>query len=67
VEALAKVSKDKNEFSKLIERYHPSKDLKEKNPEVDFDKVLKSAINTPPLKLKELKEQLKKKKETKKD
>jgi len=60
VEALAKVSKDKNEFSELIERYRPSKDLKQKTHEIEFDKALKTAINTPPLKLKDLKAKLKK-------
>jgi len=65
VEALAKASKDKNEFSKLIERYSFPKD-KQPIREVDFDKVLKTAINTPPLKLKNLKEKLKKEREEKK-
>jgi P63C domain len=65
VEALAKVSKDKNEFSELIERYHPSKGLKQKAHEIEFDKALKIAINTPPLKTKDLKKKLEKNREKK--
>ena len=73
VEALASISKTRTEFLRLIkEKYHPQQELlssetdNRQNQETDFDKVLKTAINTPPLKLKDLKEKLKKEREEKK-
>ncbi|CAG8690560.1 1014_t:CDS:2 [Ambispora leptoticha] len=74
VEALASISKTKEEFIRLMkekEKNQSRQNLtsekldKEENQEVDFDKILKNAINTPPLKLKDLKEKLKKDREKK--
>lgn len=73
VEAYAKISDTKEGFLKFVEKAYPfqqklsSKKLDEQQAqEVDFDKALKNAINTPPFKLKELKENLKKRTEEKK-
>ncbi|CAJ0866271.1 13983_t:CDS:10, partial [Entrophospora sp. SA101] len=70
VRTLAWVSgKDRNKFRRLVkerlqlERELPYIDVEamdDSKKETDFDKVLKTAINTPPLKLKDLKEKLKK-------
>jgi len=70
VEALASISKTKEEFLRLMkEKYHSQQKLlssetdNHQSQEANFDKDLKTAINTPPLKLKDLKEKLKKEQE----
>jgi hypothetical protein len=74
VEVLASISKTKEELPKLMEEQEKNQSRqkltskkidKEENRGADFDKALKSAINTPPLKLKDLKAKLKKDREKK--
>ena len=70
VEALASVSETRTEFLQLIEKKYQSHKVDmtdKKTQEIEFDKILRNAINTPPLTLKDLKEQLKKSREKKKE
>ncbi|WNE41002.1 MAG: hypothetical protein mread185_000459 [Mycoplasmataceae bacterium] len=61
ITALAKASENKEDFRKLVEKAYPSQQ-KLNGPQsqgTNFDKILENAINTPPLKLKDLKEKIK--------
>jgi hypothetical protein len=59
IEALASISKDKNEFRRLVKKkFHPNRELPfidadamdNKKEETDFDKMLDICLNTPPIK-----------------
>ena len=70
VEALASVSETRTEFLQLIEKKYQSHKVDmadKKTQETEFDKMLRAAINTPPLTLKNLRGQLKKSREKKKE
>jgi hypothetical protein len=63
VEALASISQDREEFLTLMKRKYSSPKETEEISSTEFEQKLKTLASTPPLKLKDLKEEIKEEKE----